>query len=461
MLVLGFDGASPKLVDKWIEHLPTFREFKTRGISGQTIPPIPAQTPVAWTTFMTGKNPGNHGIFSFVFRQMGTYERKIIDPRMLRSRTLWRILSDAGKRVGVINVPMSDDEDLNGFIIPGFLSRSEGIPYPRNVANKIKRKFDIQKLAGDLRIGTLEKARTDPELFFERINQITDEMAEICLYLIREEKWDFFMPVFLGTDRIQHFFWKYVDQTHPEYEENELSTLVKRFYIKVDRIVGNFLNSVDEKTFTLVLSDHGFCPIHKEVIVNNYLEEAGFLIAKSGKVDLQKSKAVSYGYGDILLNVKGREPKGIINPVKEYDKVRTEISNELERIEVDGEKPIRAVKKREELYWGTFLNEAPDLTTIFNVGWQAARRPEITKKNKLARYVNDDTKWSGGHDGTHDPNDVPGIIAMLGSGIHEPKEVKVHLWDLAPTILSLFSIPVPNDMDGKSLPLLVKMIRRQ
>jgi len=453
MLVLGFDGASPKLIDKWIDFLPNFQAFKKQGIFGQTIPPIPAQTPVAWATFMTGKNPGNHGIFSFAFRQRGSYERKIIGTQMLKAKTLWRILSEARRRVGVINMPMCDVEDISGFIIPGFLSGSEGVPYPKSVQEKVKRKFGIERLLGDLEIETLDKVESDPDLFFERVNYITDEMAEISLYLLQEEKWDLFMTVFMGLDRVQHFFWKYVDPAHPKYEANAYSKLMKDFYIKADKIVGNFSKSVDKDTLVMVVSDHGFCPIYKEVIVNNYLEEAGFLTTKSGKVDLRKSKAVSYGYGDIWLNIKGREPKGLIDHAEDYECVRTEISNELKKIEIGDEKPIKDVKKREELYWGPYLKEAPDLTIIFNVGWQAARQPEITNKNKLKRYVNDNPRWSGGHDGTHEPSDVPGIIGALGPEIRGGKEIRVYLWDVAPTILNWMKVSIPPDMDGKPFQL--------
>jgi predicted AlkP superfamily phosphohydrolase/phosphomutase len=346
---------------------------------------------------------------------------------------------------------MCDVEDVNGFVIPGFVSRNEGVPHPRAVGEKIKRRFGVDRLTGDLDIDVLEKAQSDPELFFERVNRITDEMAEICLYLLQEEKWDFFMSVFMGLDRIHHFFWKYIDPSHPQFEENVFSRLVKDFYIKVDRIVSRFLKSVDENTVVMVLSDHGFCPIYREVIINNYLEEQGFLVTNVGKVDLEKSKAVSYGYGDIWLNVRGREPRGLLDLTKDYDSTRTEISGELKKIEVDGEKPIKDVKKREELWWGAYLNEAPDLNIIFNVGYQAARRPEITEKNKLKRYVNDNPRWSGGHDGTHDPSDVPGVIGVLGPSIHGGKEVQVHLWDVAPTILQLMKIPIPADMDGRPL----------
>lgn len=452
-LIIGFDGASPKMIEKWAPQMPSLTKFKEQGIFGQTIPPIPAQTPVAWATFMTGKNPGNHGIFSFATRQTGTYERKIMDPEMLKSKTIWSILSDAGKKVGVINVPMCDIENIQGFIIPGFMSRKEGILHPGTIKEKIQRKFGVDRLTGDLEIDTLEKAHSDPELFFEKVNQIADEMSDICLYLLHEEEWDFFMPVFMGMDRIQHFFWKYVDSTHPKFEASALRRFVESFYIKADRIVGRFLESVDEDTLVIVLSDHGFCPVHKEVIVNNYLEEKGLLTTNSGRIDLENSKAVSYGYGDIWLNVKGREPGGIIDPIKDYDETRSEIADELKKIKIDNEKPIKNVKNREELWWGAYLNQAPDLNIIFKIGFQAARQPEIAQKNDFKRYVNDNPRWSGGHDGTHDPSDVPGVIAILAPEIKRGKEIKVHLWDVAPTVIDWLGIPVPSGLDGKAFEL--------
>jgi len=453
VLVIGLDGASPKLIDKWIEELPTFRKFREEGWWGLSIPPIPAQTPVAWTTFMTGKNPGKHRIFSFAMRRPGTYERRIISPGMIGSKTLWRILSEHGKRVGVLNVPMAALEEVKGFMIPGFLSRHEGVPHPLEVKRKIDRKFgSIEKVAGDVETSVLERVKSDPDSFFERVDEITDELAEVSLFLIAEEEWDFFMVVFMGTDRIQHFFWKYVDETHPEYEENEYTVKVKRYYKKIDGLVERFLEAAPKDTLAILLSDHGFCPVQKAVVLNNYLQEYGMLKVKNGKIDLERSKAISYGYGDIWLNLKGREPKGVLQPGGEYEEAREEIVQTLESLTIDGEKPIKRVKKREEIYWGPYLNEAPDLTAIFNPGWQAARQPEIeTTRRPDKRYVVEAPRWSGGHDGTHDPLDVPGILGLCGPRIQEGRELKAHLWDLAPTILDLMGVPVPIDMDGKPL----------
>ncbi|HKZ94591.1 MAG TPA: alkaline phosphatase family protein [Candidatus Bathyarchaeia archaeon] len=452
-LVIGFDGASPKLIEQWIGSLPNLAKFREKGLLGETIPPIPAQTPVAWTTFMTGQNPGNHGVFSFAFRKAGTYERQVVDPQRLESKTLWNLLSAAGKRVGVVNVPMCDIENLNGFIIPGFMSTMEGVPHPASLKSKIEQIFGTDRLVGDLPTDVLDRVSSDPDRFFEEVNRITDEMADICFYLVQEEEWDFFMAVFMGMDRIQHFFWKHVDSTHPKYEENMFSGLVKDFYLKADRIIGNFQSSMDENTLFMVLSDHGFCPVFQEVIVNNYLEEAGFLVSDSSKVNLEKSKAVSYGYGDIWLNVKGREPNGIIDPNRDYDALRTTISDSLRKVRIDGKKPIKDTRKREELYWGKHLQEAPDLTILFNPGWQAARQPEITQRNELKRYVNDSPRWDGGHDGAHDAMDVPGILGILGPRWDQRSDVAVQLSNIAPTILTWMGVQVPKDMDGKPMKL--------
>jgi len=451
ILVLGFDGASPILIERWIQDLPTIRFLRSKGIYGRTVPPIPAQTPVAWTTFMTGKNPGKHGVFSFATRRVGTYERVIMRPDRVQSKTLWRILSEGGRRVGVINVPMSRAEEVRGFIIPGFLSRDEGVPHPSPVREKIKRRFGVERVVGDVEPEFLVRVHEDPDTFFERVNQITDGLAEVSLHLLQEEEWDFFMVVFMMLDRIQHFFWRFVDPSHPNYEEGRPSGLVKEAYLRMDRIVQDFLHAIDEETMVMVLSDHGFCPVHKEVFINNYLEELGLLRISRGQIDLKRSKAVSYGYGDIWLNVRGREPHGIVNPGAEYEELRSQIIDELRKIAVDGEAPIKDIKRREEIYWGPHLHTAPDLITIFNVGWQAARNPEFVEKTPSRRYVNDHPRWSGGHDGTHDPSDVPGFLAIYHPELQPRIGVRVPLWSLAPTILALMDIPIPVDMDGKPL----------
>ena len=451
ILIIGLDGASPQLVERWINQLPTFKRFKEEGTLGLSIPPAPAQTPVAWTTFMTGKNPGKHGIFSFAMRKTGTYERRIIYPELIKSKTIWRIAGEHGKKIGVINMPMTTPQEIKGFMIPGFLHKDEGIPYPSEVQKKIRKKLDIEQIQGDLEIEVLGKVKEDPDNFFKRIHEITDQQNKVSLFLLQEEKWDLFATVFMGTDRIQHFFWKYIDENHPEYEPSKYREETKKYYMKMDKIINAFLETAPSNTTTILLSDHGFCPIQKEVLLNNYLQESGMLKIRDNKINLKKSKAVSYGYGDIWLNLKGREPHGQVSLGKDYEKTREKMTNDLQKIKIDQKYPIKMVRKREQIYWGPYVNEAPDLLVFFNKGWQAARSPEIdTTKRRDKRYVIDNPKWSGGHDGAHDPQEVPGIFGILGPKTH-CETAKCNLWDLAPTILHLMNIQVPSDMDGKPI----------
>jgi len=453
VLVVGIDGASPLLVERWIGDLPTFRRIKKEGWLGLSVPPMPAQTPVAWTTFMTGKNPGKHGVFSFITRKRGTYERQIADPRMIRSKTLWRLLGDGGKKGGLVNVPMSDVGQVRGFIVPGFLSQTEGIPHPEHVKKAIREEFGDEPLMGDVETEVLKNVNLDPDRFFERVNQITDKTAQMSQFLAQREDWDFFMTVFMGTDRVQHFFWRYVDPAHQKHEESRFTGLVKEYYVKIDGIVKEFLDLVDEETVMIVLSDHGFCPVHKELVVNNYLEALGFLKTRDGKVSPEGSEAVSYGYGDIWLNIEGREPHGMVAAGEEYEATRDLIIEGLRNVRVNGEAPIKDVKRREAVYHGNQLENGPDLVAMFRQGWQAARRPEIMKQHEKP-YVNSNPMWSGGHDGTHDPADVPGIAGFIGPGVPKVRGASVRLSSLAPTILQLMGVPVPDDMDDRPLQIL-------
>jgi predicted AlkP superfamily phosphohydrolase/phosphomutase len=452
--VIGLDGASPLLINAWLNELPTFRRFRDEGLWGRSIPPLPAQTPVAWTTFMTGQNPGKHGIFSFIQRVPGSYQRRIAAPPFIRSDSLWQILSGHGKRVGVINVPMSTYTGINGFMIPGFLDHYEGIPQPRSVAENIQKLFHVSTMPGDVETEFLAQARSNPDALLNRIEEITALNAEISLYLLEHEPWDFFMAVFMGTDRISHFFWNHIDPTHPQYVQNAFTDRAKRYYQSVDTILAEFLKRLPSDTLTVLVSDHGFCPVTQEIFINNYLQDNDYLHVHDEKVDVIQSLAVAYGYGDIWLNVAGREPSGRIHPGGEYHRIREAIIAALLRIRINSVAPIQQVVKREDIYWGPYVAEAADLIAIHNRNWQSARRPEILLQATKRDYIRDTPLWSGGHDGSHNPEEVPGILGFLGPHLDTHQSpLTARLWDVAPTILHYLDIPVPQAMDGQPMVL--------
>jgi predicted AlkP superfamily phosphohydrolase/phosphomutase len=455
VLVIGLDGASPSIVNDWIGELPAFKKFQTEGLLGYSIPPIPAQTPVAWTSFMTGKNPGKHGVFSFIQREQGSYRRRVANPRQLHDTTLFQILSEYGKRLCVLNVPMTSYSRINGVMIPGFLDSREGIPQPKQFQEMIKRKFGLDSLPGDVDTETLSQAKTNPDRLLNKIFEITEVLADVTLHCLKELTWDFFMTVFMGTDRIGHFFWRYMDKKHPQYLENEFTSQSRKYYRLIDDILLKIIQAIPKDTLIILISDHGFCPISKEIYLNNYLQKLGLIETTNDHVNLETSKAIAYGYGDIWLNVRGREPHGIIDKQRSYDMIRDEIIKALQELQIDGEKPIQKVVKKEDIYCGPLVPDAADLLTIFNTNWQAARRPEILPLNSSEHYVNNKPLWFGGHDGTHNPNEVPGILGFLGAnlfrGTHSPI---AYLWDVVPTILNVLDLPIPRDLDGKIIPIL-------
>lgn len=444
-IVLGFDGASPLLINRWLDQLPNLKKIKNQGCFGLSIPPVPAQTPVAWSTFITGMNPGKHGIFSFITKKPRSYEIRIASPSQRSGRTLWRILNDAGLSVGVINVPMSGLEPLKGFIIPGFLSRDEGVPYPEGVRRLVEREFGVQRMVGDVEVEVLKKVKQEPDAFWRRVQEITEQNFQIGLYLAENMQPDFFMQVFMGTDRIQHFFWKYVDENHPQHTEGKYTKRIMQYYKTIDQIIGTYLRLADD-ALLIVLSDHGFCHVHKVLPVNRHLKRAGLLKAGKDGIIWGESAAFSFGYGDIWLNVQGREPAGVVEPGRDYERLRRRVKEFFESLRFNGECPVKTVLRREDVFWGSRLEEAPDLIVLFRPGWQAYRDPEKELAGDAPTEPSE--RWDGGHDGAHDPQDVPGLLAITAPSIPK-KAVRLHLWDIAPTILKWLGIKVPKQMDGK------------
>ncbi|MFQ5871933.1 MAG: alkaline phosphatase family protein, partial [Candidatus Geothermarchaeales archaeon] len=399
-----------------------------------------------------GTNPGKHGIFSFATRKPGTYEREITNPGRIKTPTLPEILKGANLTTGLLNAPMTPKDTVRGFTIPGFLARDEGTPKPPRIAKKIEKELGLKKIPGDIETPYLKNVKDNPEALLDRAKDITQQLGETALLLL-EEEWNLFMTVFMAMDRVQHFFWRHIDENHPNHTENHLTAKARDVMKTIDTYVGKIADALDENTLLIILSDHGFCPIHTEIYLNNHLETQSLTERHNNKVDQPNSKAVAYGYGDIWINLQGREPNGQIKPGNHYEALRRQIARYLTHLTIDGQKPIKTVKRREEVYTGPETPKAPDLLAIFNPGWQAARHPEFLPARAHGNYVNRNPRWSGGHDGTHDPRDVPGILIVNGPRVKKQRHMKANLWDLAPTILQALGQPIPPHMDGKPLPI--------
>ena len=305
----------------------------------------------------------------------------------------------------------------------------------------------------------LNGGHLDEAAFLEQSYTVLAERRSMLDAMMCEER-HVSVIVFDTPDRIQHMFWRYLEPDHPAYDAEgaeRFGGAIEQVYRVCDEIVGQALGYCDERTTLLVLSDHGFTSFRRAVHVNRWLYEHQYLHLLPGhlpddtatffqSVDWARTRAYALGLNGIYINRKGREGQGLMAPGRETEALKQEIKEQLS-LAVDpetGERMIETVYTQQEAWWGDALEGAPDLVIGYRRGYRGSW------KNALGgvpeRLVEDNrAKWSGDH--CVDPSLVPGILlSNRRIGKADPS-----LMDLAPTVLQLLSIPVPQEMDGTPL----------
>lgn len=239
--------------------------------------------------------------------------------------------------------------------------------------------------------------------------------------------------VFDTSDRVQHMFWA-----------RGRETVIEELYRRMDRIVGNTIQRLNEDTILFVLSDHGFCSFRRAVNLNTWLHQNGYLALEQDGIDWSHTRAYFLGLSGLYLNMKGRESCGIVTPGEEAELLCRELAARLAEIQDRGESVISRVYETSKIYRGPYLASAPDLIIGFNEGYRASWDAAL---GKVAPFVVEDNPkaWCGDH--CVDPALVPGVLFC--SRPIDSKDPGIE--DLAPTALELFGIPAPAWMDGKTL----------
>jgi len=505
VFIVGIDGGTLELIKPWAEQgkLPTFAYIMQNGVSGElmsTIQPISAS---AWSSFATGKNPGKHGILDFVRSTPFSYKVQFVNASARSGKTLWHILSENDTTVGAMNVPVTfPPEQVNGFLIAGMLSPSLGseFTFPDGLLKEIN--ANVGKYVIDVDVPNISGG-DKREIFLNKAMESLKIRRDTMRYLYLKHKPDFFCVAFTESDRISHNFWKYMDSfsSHlpiSDLEREKYGDAILNLYIELDIILAEILSMIDDDTTLYIISDHGFGPVHKTVSVHRWLCHHGFMKIKNGGlgfgkltdgfvrkfqeilppgakgfvkkwlpflantaasqasyagIDWSQTRAYPVGhFSDIFINVKGRQPSGIVKPGREYEKLRDEITETLYEFKdpEDNSKVVERVYKREELYHGKYLENMPDLI----IGW---------KDYKYLRMFNfppsDDESmiWTipptlsllWDRTGAHNPK---GVFMAIGSHIKTDVQVKsANIMDIAPTVLYECGVPVPADMDGRIL----------
>ncbi len=281
VIMIGLDGATWDVLDSLAEggELPNLTKIRDGGAHGVLESVIPPITPSAWTSFMTGVNPGKHGIFGFGKRPDNAYSMAWCNYSDIRSPTFQKILSSENKRVVMVDVPFTyPPEKVNGIVISGMGTPSveSEFTHPKEMREEVLNRFDNYLLDVENISGESEK---EIMVFLDQVFELTRQREKLGLFLIDEHPWDFFMLAFVGMDRIQHSLWKILDKEHPAYRKEYVKyrPRIVDYYRYVDSIIGRFLEKVGDDDVLMIMSDHGFGPLHRGFYVNRWLYEKGFL----------------------------------------------------------------------------------------------------------------------------------------------------------------------------------------
>ena len=498
VLVIGLDGATwdvlnPLMREGKLPHLKKLLDKSAKGVLMSSIPPV---TAAAWTCFSTGKNPGKHGLVDFVYFPDHGYRVTIANSTTRDAATIWNLLSDRDMRVGVVSVPMTyPPEKVNGVMVTDMMTPNAQVQY--TYPPELKQVL-LDKVGPFVITPGEGENPSQPLTYLDKVREDVKGSADYALYLLRQEPYDFFMYVFGITDILQHQFWYLIDADPKTLNESDRAIREKVIAIfeQVDDGVGEMLAQADENTTVVLMSDHGFGPMKGFMHVNNFLLERSYLVLKKGAmsslkramfragvtpqnvhltlkaleldlrrrvnrgraygmlrrfflsfddVDWDRTRAFALGHiGQIYINVKGRQPNGVVNPGAEYEKLRDEIRTELLKLKHPdtGEQLIARVLNREEIYHGDLLDNTPDLLLLpADFKYLAFGESEFASNKLVGPTL--------GHTGHHR---LEGVGALSGPHIHAGAEIQnASLIDLAPTILYALGLPIPPDMDGRVL----------
>ncbi len=455
VLVIGWDCAAPELVfDEFLDDMPNTRRLIEHGIYGELESTIPAITCPAWMSMMTSKNPGKLGFYGFRNRPDYSYDGMLIaNSSMVKEDTVWDILSASGKSSILIGVPQTyPPKNINGCMITSFLTPSTDsqYTYPPELKAEVERIADGYML-------DVENFRTEnKDELLEEIYRMTEKRYKVAKHLMETKEWDFFMMVEMGPDRLHHGLWRFFDKGHRKYRPSKYENAMREYYKYLDKIAGDLISIAGNDTSVIIVSDHGVKRMHGGICVNEWLIKEGYLRLKEypdtltplRNVEVDWSNTIAWGEGGyharVLLNVKGREPDGVVPP-EDYEKVRDELAQKLEALGDENGNPIGTkVFKPQDIY-SVCNGIPPDLIVYFgDLNWRSVGSVGM---RSVYTFEND----TGPDDANHAQH---GIFIMHGpNGKRTGKISGAHVMDCAPTILNLLGVPALDDMEGKVIEL--------
>ena len=481
--VIGLDGAAWQLLDPLMESdaMPRLSALRERGVWGSLESTVPVYTPPAWTSALTGVNPGRHGIFGFNEGHAQRDRRELSHCGKVKAATLWEMTKAQGARAGIYNVPLTyppqqvDGWMVSGMMTPGYGERVRGFAQPRALEERI-----LDKVPGyviDLNTNYEQDWRDDS--LCRRALESIEQRRVVLEELLELDPPDVVFSVLEAPDRLQHVYYRYMNPSDELYESKEARALrpaIAQCFAALDEIVGVLVDWAGSSGGVLVCSDHGFTAWKVSVHTNALLEKWGYLKLKPGARVMQtraardlvplakrflprrlsrQAKSRTFGAIDwsrtrafasfvpqqgIHVNLAGREPFGIVSP-DELEAVKDDLVRRFAELTgPDGRGVTDEVFRREEVLDGEALEGAPDLFPVlrdhtFELDDELFHREPFTDCSRLPR-------------GVHHPD---GIVLLAGAGVAGGSKVNGSIVDVAPTLLYLAGLRVPDGLDGRVL----------
>ncbi|PWU25507.1 MAG: hypothetical protein C5B48_00940 [Candidatus Rokuibacteriota bacterium] len=491
LTVIGLDAATFTVIEPLLEagQLPHLEELLGRAARGPLRSTTHPLTPVAWTTMLTGVNAGRHGIWDFSDRGDSGYGQRVVNGGFRSAAAVWDHLNAAGRRVGLVNVPFTwPAPEVDGFVVAGFdaSGREAGLTHPPGLARELRDRFGPLDLDHAFPLD----ARGDIDL--DRVRRACEQRVASTAFLCDRFEPELLVVVFMSADHIHHLCW-------PEWEAEGSASRVADVYRLLDEAVGALVGGLGGEGDTMVVSDHGGGALHGVLNLNAWLAREGYLHYgyESGRatrertrrvgydlfelrrllppglrrtvkqrlpglrerayrlreftaVDWRRTSVFSYGtFGNVVINVRGRERSGVVEQGAEYERLRKEVAAKLLELRSStGERIVQAVHPREELFQGPELERLPDLVVEFrDYAW-------LGKGNLKSRSTSiwDEIEVGKGskrsYVGSHR---TEGIFLLAGPSASPGKVSQAGLVDITPTLLYLLDEPIPSDLEGRVL----------
>jgi len=442
IFVFGLDGATWKIIDSFIKkgHLPFIKKLISQGARKELISTIPPRTAPAWSSFITGQNPGEHGVFDFVVRNnvFGKEKKKLVNGSWLKTK-FWQAWEKDGKRIALINLPMTYPiEEVNGVVVSSILTpRGKKWFYPQELGKVLKEVgYEMENF------GFLERAsksKISSREIFAKIKKMAEAKFLLARRLLEKKDWDFFFLLFSETDWIQHLFWR--------------GGQTLKIYQKIDQYLETLYEILRKKygarNFSFfVISDHGFhlAPgVHFNVYPwlrkNKFLRPSpraflGRVLRKFSFWEEDKTKSRFGDWGQSSILKTGSFGFWLNKKVlgKKYNSFRNNLIKELGNLKFEnGKKIFRMVAKREDVYWGRKLKDFWDIiwltNSYFTIGPCSIERKLFVPREK-------------GVKATHD-SDRKGIFLVKGVGIKSQLrrwlDRELYIWNMADIFNQIFN----------------------